>query len=65
MFKPIIVIWLVLLILALNVVAFVTRFLEKRRLPHDFLNAPERTVSVIQTDQPAILKHQQNQPNHR
>jgi hypothetical protein len=33
MFRPTIVIWLVLLMLALNVVAFVTRIIEKYRLP--------------------------------
>lgn len=33
MFTPTIVIWLVLLMLALNVVAFVTRIIEKCRLP--------------------------------
>jgi len=32
MFRPTIVIWLVLLVLALNVVAFATRILEKCRL---------------------------------
>jgi hypothetical protein len=33
MFTPRMVIWLVLLMLALNVVAFVTRIIEKSRLP--------------------------------
>jgi hypothetical protein len=33
MFRPTIVIWLVLLLLALNVAAFVTRIIEKCRLP--------------------------------
>jgi hypothetical protein len=33
MFRPTIVIWLVLLAVALNVVAFVTRIIEKCRLP--------------------------------
>jgi hypothetical protein len=33
MFTPTVVMWLVLLMLALNVVAFVTRIIEKRRLP--------------------------------
>jgi hypothetical protein len=32
MFRPTIVIWLVLLMVALNVVAFVTRIIEKCRL---------------------------------
>jgi hypothetical protein len=31
MFRTTIVVWLVLLVLALNVLAFVTRFIEKRQ----------------------------------
>src|SRR6266481_4214987 len=65
MFRTTIVIWLVLLVLALTVVAFVTRIAEKWRLPHDFAKPSERTISVVQSSQPAILKHQQTQPTHR
>lgn len=36
MFNPVIAIWLVLVALTLNVVAFVIRFVEKRRRPHEF-----------------------------
>ena len=65
MFKTTIVVWLVLLVLAVNVVAFVTRIIEKYRRPHDLTKPSERTVSVPQTSQPATLKHQQSQPTHR
>jgi hypothetical protein len=36
MLKTMILIWLVLLVLALNVVAFMTRFLEKQRSGNHF-----------------------------
>jgi hypothetical protein len=58
MFGTTIVIWLVLLVLALNVIAFVTRIIEKRRLPHDFSRRSERAVSVMRNSELAVLKHQ-------
>jgi hypothetical protein len=67
MFTPSMVIWLVLLILALNVITFVTRILEKYRLlktPQDSSRTSERIVSVVQTGEPAILKDQPSQPTH-
>ena len=65
MFRPIIVIWLVVLVLTLNAVAFVTRFFEKWRLADRLSKSPEKTISIIQSSQPPILKHQQTQPTHR
>jgi hypothetical protein len=47
MFRTTIVVWLVLLVLALNVVAFVTRIIEKCRLPYDSSKPSERTASVV------------------
>jgi hypothetical protein len=41
MLRTTIVVWLVLLVLALNVVAFVTRIAEKCRLPIASQNAPK------------------------
>jgi hypothetical protein len=38
MFKTTIVVWLVLLVLALTVVAFVTRIIEECRSPRDLSN---------------------------
>jgi hypothetical protein len=67
MFTPSMVIWLVLLMLALNVITFVTRILEKYRLlktPQDSSRTSERIVSVVQTGEPAILKDQPSQPTH-
>jgi len=58
------VVWLVLLVLALNVVAFVTRIAEKCRLANRF-SSSERTISILGNSEPAILKHQQTQPTHR
>jgi hypothetical protein len=43
------VIWLVLLMLALNVAAFATRILEKYRLADRLPKSSERTVSTIRT----------------
>jgi DUF2934 family protein len=60
MLKTTIVVWAVLLMLALNVVAFVTRIIDKYRLPHDVPKPSERTVSVVESSQRAILKHQQS-----
>jgi len=63
--RTIIVVWLVLLVLALNVVAFVTRIAEKCRLANRFSKCSERTIPVPQSEEPAILKHQQTQATHR
>ena len=60
MFNTTIVVWAVLLVLALNVVAFVTRIIDKYRLPHDVPKPSERIVSVVESSQRAILKHQQS-----
>jgi hypothetical protein len=59
MFGRTIVVWLVLLVVALNVVAFVTRMMEKRR-PDDPVAAPSKiTVSALRSNELSILKHQQ------
>jgi hypothetical protein len=63
MFRTTIVVWLVLLVLALNVVAFVTRIAEKCRLANRFSKCSETTVSILQSQEPAILKHQQTRPH--
>jgi hypothetical protein len=65
MFRPIIVIWLVVLVVALNVVAFVTRIAEKCRLANRLSKCSETTISMLQGEEPAILKHQQTQATHR
>jgi hypothetical protein len=65
MFRPTIVIWLVLLVLALNVVAFVTRIIDKCRLANRFSKSSERTISILRSSEPAMLKQQQTQPTHR
>jgi hypothetical protein len=65
MFRTTIVVWLVLLVLALNVVAIVTRIAEKCRLANRFAKSPERTISILKISEPPILKHQQTQPTHR
>jgi hypothetical protein len=65
MLNTTVVVWLVLLSLTLSVVAFVTRITEKSRLPHHFVKPSERTVSALQTGQPAASKHQQTQPTHQ
>jgi hypothetical protein len=56
MFRPTIVIWLVLLVLALNVVAFVTRIVDKCRLANRPSKSSERALSFIQSSEPAMLK---------
>jgi len=43
------VIWLVLLMLALNVAAFVTRVIEKYRLADRLPKSSERTIATIRT----------------
>jgi hypothetical protein len=65
MWRTTIVVWLVLLVLALNVVAFVTRIAEKCRLANRFSKSSERTISILGNSEPAILKHQLTQPTHR
>jgi len=54
------VIWLVLLMLALNVVAFATRIIEKYRLTHRLSKSTGRTVSIAPTSEPATLKHRRS-----
>lgn len=65
MLRTTIVVWLVLLVLALNVVAFVTRIAEKCRLANRLSNCSKRTISILQSEEPAILKRQQTQAAHR
>ena len=56
MFGPTIVIWLVFLVLALTVVAFATRLVEKYRLADRFSRVREKPLSPKATH--PILKHQ-------
>jgi uncharacterized membrane protein len=65
MLKTTIVVWLVLLVVALNVVTFVTRIAEKCRLANRLSKCSERTISIAQTEEPVVLKHQQTQATHR
>ena len=65
MLRTTIVVWLVLLVLALNVVAFVTRMAEKCRLANRLSKCSETTISILQSEEPAVLKHQQIQTTHR
>jgi hypothetical protein len=65
MLRTTIVVWLLLLVLALNVVAFVTRIAEKCRLANRLSKYSERTISIPQGDEPPLLKHQQSQAAHR
>jgi len=55
----------VLLLLALNVAAFVTRIIEKYRLADRLSKPLEGTVSAVQTSQPTVSRHQQSQPTQR
>jgi hypothetical protein len=57
MFRPTIVIWLVLLVLALTVVAFVTRLVEKYRLADRFSRVREKPSLSPKATHP-ILKQQ-------
>ena len=57
MFRPIIVIWLVLLVLALTVVAFVSRLVEKYRLA-DRVSRVREKPSLSRKAAHPILKHQ-------
>ena len=65
MFRTTIVVWLVLLVLALNVVAFVTRIAEKCRRANRFSRCSETTMPILQSEGPTILKHQETQVTHR
>ena len=65
MLRTSIVIWIVLLLLALNVAAFVTRIIEKYRLADRLSKPLERTVSAVRTSHPTVSRHQQSQPTHR
>jgi hypothetical protein len=65
MLRTTIVVWLVLLVLALNVAAFVTRVAEKCRLANRLSKCSERSISILQSEGPAISKHQQTQTTHR
>jgi hypothetical protein len=60
MFRTAMVIWLVLLMLALNVVAFATRIIEKYKLAHRLSKSTEKTVSIAQTSEPAMPKHRRS-----
>jgi hypothetical protein len=65
MFSSIIVVWLVLLVLALTVVAFVTRVIEKYKLACRLSKSLQRATPIVPKSQAPILKHQQVQPTHR
>ena len=65
MLRTTIVVWLVLLVLALNVVTFVTRIAEKCRLANRFSKCSEKTISILQSEEPATLKHRQTQATRR
>ncbi len=65
MLRTSIVIWIVLLLLALNVAAFVTRIIEKYRLADRLSKPLEGTVSAVRTSQPTVSRHQLSQPTHR
>jgi dolichyl-phosphate-mannose--protein O-mannosyl transferase len=61
MMEKTIVVWLVVLVLALNVVAFVVRIIDRCRLTQNLSIPSEGSVSASQTGQPAISKHRQRQ----
>jgi hypothetical protein len=65
MLRTTIVVWLVLLVLALNVVAFVIRIAENCRLANRLSKCSKTTISILQSEEPSILKHQQTQATHR
>ena len=65
MLRTTIVVWLVLLVLTLNVVTFVTRIAEKCRLANRLSKCSERAISILQSEEPAILKQRQTQATHR
>jgi len=65
MLRPSIVVWILLLLLALNVAAFLTRIIEKYR-PADRLSKPlDGIVSAVQTSEPTVSSHRQSRPAHR
>jgi hypothetical protein len=57
MFRTTIVIWLVLLVLALTLVAFVSRLVEKYRLAERFSRVREKPSLAPKAAHP-VLKHQ-------
>ena len=65
MFKTTIVVWLVILVVALVVVTFVTRIIEKVRSSSRVRKIQERSSSVTQNSEFSTLKHQQSQPPQR
>lgn len=65
MLRTTIVVWLVLLVLALNVVAFVTHIAEKCRLANRLSKCSERTISILKSEEPAILQCQHTQASRR
>lgn len=65
MLRTSIVVWIVLLLVALNVAAFVIRIIEKYRLADRLSKPLEGTVSAVRTSQPTVSRHQQSQPTHR
>ena len=60
-----IAVWIVLLLLALNVAAFVTHIIENYRLADRLSKPLEGTVSAMRTSQPTVSRHQQSQPTYR
>jgi hypothetical protein len=65
MLRTSIVVWIVLLLLALNVAAFVARVIEKYRLADRSSKPLEGNVSAVRTSQPIVSGRQQSQPTHR
>jgi len=65
MLRTSIVVWIVLLLLALNVAAFVTRIVEKCRLADRISKPLEGTISALRISQPTVSRHQQSQPTRR
>ena len=58
MLRTSIVIWIVLLLLALNVAAFVTHIIEKYRLADRLSKPLEGTVSAVRTTHPTVSRQQ-------
>jgi hypothetical protein len=65
MLRTSIVVWIVLLLLALNVAAFVTYIIVKYRRADRLSKPVEGTVFAVRTNQPTVSRHQQSQPTHR
>ena len=61
MLRTTMVVWLVLLVLALAVFAFVTRFIEQYKRMHRLSKSPGRTAAVIKSSGLS----QQDQPTPR